>query len=88
MEASHILLRHFYEAQDVEGILKQGKLSFESIARKWSICSSSELGGWLGDLKNKKVDLTFMKTLESLSVGEVSPIIQTKFGYHLIKRES
>jgi parvulin-like peptidyl-prolyl isomerase len=86
MKASHILVKNLYEAQDIEKSLSQGK-SFESLARKFSICASAELGGWLGDLSKHSVDPEFKKALLLLQINEVSKPVKTKFGYHLIRRE-
>lgn len=86
MIASHILVKYFHEAQDLEKALAQGK-SFESLARKFSMCPSAEMGGWLGDLSQRSIDPEFKKALLQLKPNEISPPIQTKFGYHLIRRE-
>lgn len=86
MKASHILVKHLYEAQDLEKALHEGK-SFETLARKYSQCSSAEVGGWLGELSQKGVDPQFMAALKALQPNEVSKPIRTKFGYHLIRRE-
>lgn len=86
MIASHILVKHLYEAQDLEKALAQGK-SFESLARKFSICASAEMGGWLGDLSQRAVDAEFRKALQQLQPNAISSPIKTKFGYHLIRRE-
>lgn len=86
MKASHILVKHLFEAQDLERVLREGK-SFEALARQYSQCSSAELGGWLGDLSGPKVDPDFMATLKRLKINEISLPVRTKFGYHLIRRE-
>lgn len=86
MLASHILVQHLHEAQDLEKSLAQGK-SFESLARTFSTCSSAELGGWLGDLSQRNIDGEFKKALLQLKPNEISPPVKTRFGYHLIRRE-
>lgn len=86
MKASHILVKHLFEAEDIQRALSEGK-SFESLARQYSQCSSAELGGWLGDLSQKKVDPDFLKALKALKMNEISEPIRTNFGYHLIRRE-
>jgi len=86
MKASHILVKQLYEAQDLEKALSEGK-SFESLARKFSLCSSAPLGGWLGDLSKHNIDSEFKKALLLLQPNEISKPIKTKFGYHLIRRE-
>lgn len=86
MKASHILVKQLFEAEDLVKALNEGK-SFESLARKYSLCSSAELGGWLGDLGKNKVDPDFLKVLMKLKPNEISSPVRTKFGYHLIRRE-
>lgn len=86
MKASHILVKQKHEAEDLLKALSEGK-TFESLACTFSVCSSAELGGWLGDLSKHKVDPDFKKALLELEIDEVSPPIKTKFGYHLIRRE-
>lgn len=48
LKASHILLRHEYEAKDILKKLEEGK-PFEELARDFSICPSSSRGGDLGE---------------------------------------
>jgi len=86
LKAKHILVQHKYQAEDILKLINQGQ-EFESLAKKHSQCSSANNGGDLGDLSGKKnVDSDFLETLESLKVGQLSPITRTRFGYHLIKR--
>lgn len=86
LKAKHILVQHKYEAEDLLKLIQKGQ-EFETLARKYSLCSSANSGGDLGDLSGKKnVDSDFMETLETLKVGQVSTITRTKFGYHLILR--
>ncbi len=87
MNVSHILVKHRFEAEDLLRKLSEGN-SFESLARQYSLCSSAELGGWLGDISNKNVDPDFKLALKNLSPQEISSPIKTKFGYHLIRKES
>lgn len=83
----HILVQHEYEALDIERKLLAGS-SFEDLARKFSSCSSSALGGSLGDLTGKmhRLDDDFRAAAEKLKPGEISRPIRTRFGYHLILR--
>lgn len=86
MKASHILLKQLYEAQDIKRALLEGK-SFESLARKYSTCTSSEVGGWLGEVGGRNVDPDFLKALNTLKANEISEPVRTRFGYHIIRRE-
>ncbi len=81
----HILVKHEYEANDVLRLLKSGKF-FEDLAKKNSICSSSQNGGFLGEVESQRLDPDFYSAYESLTSGEVSRPIKTKFGWHLIKK--
>lgn len=83
--ASHILVKHEYEALDIQRALADGK-KFEDLATKFSTCPSAPTGGDLGYLKPGKTVEEFEEALLELKVGEVSKPIRTRFGYHLIKR--
>ncbi|MEK2643895.1 peptidylprolyl isomerase [Bdellovibrio sp. BCCA] len=86
IRASHILVQHQYEADDLLRALKSGK-SFEELARKHSRCPSSSVGGDLGTFSEGRMDETFEEAAFSLKVGETTAKpVRTKFGYHLIKR--
>ncbi|WP_413612955.1 peptidylprolyl isomerase [Bdellovibrio sp. HCB-110] len=86
IRASHILVQHQYEAEDLLRALKSGK-PFEELARKYSRCSSASTGGDLGTFSEGRMDETFEEAAFSLKVGEVtSRPLRTKFGYHIIKR--
>jgi len=87
LKISHILVRHKHEAEDIQKLLSEGA-EFEEIAGRRSECSSARVGGSLGELSGKKVDEDFQEAMESLKVGEVSGIVRTRFGYHLIRRDS
>lgn len=87
LKISHILTKYEYECQDIEKKLKSG-LNFSILAQKYSICSSAEQGGFLGEITLKRLDSDFAEAVSELSVGEVSGPVKTRFGYHLIRRES
>lgn len=86
IKARHILVEHEYEAQDIERKLKQGD-AFEELARKFSKCPSSKNGGDLGYFGKTRMVQEFADAAFDLEIGEVSPPVRTKFGYHLIKRD-
>lgn len=83
--ASHILVEHEHEAQDLLQKLKDGK-SFESLAKEFSQCPSGEEGGALGSFGKGQMVREFETAAFALKVGEISAPIKTQFGYHLIKR--
>ncbi len=100
IRASHILIsykgasrstatRSKQEARElIDSILakiKSGE-SFEELARAYSDCPTSERGGDLGFFKKGKMVKPFEDAAFSLKVGEVSGVVETEFGYHIIKR--
>jgi peptidyl-prolyl cis-trans isomerase SurA len=72
--------------RDVQDRLKAGA-SFESLAKTCSQCPSAEQGGDLGFVSKGQMVKPFEDAAFALSVGEVSDIVKTQYGYHLIKLE-
>ena len=63
-----------------------GKMKFEDVAKRISECPSKEKGGDIGQFPYKFVVVPeFAKTAFSMREGEISDVIQTSFGLHLIK---
>lgn len=63
-----------------------GKLDFAQAAMKNSQCDSASRGGDIGTFPRKfVVDEVFARTAFALPVGQVSDIVQTNYGLHLIK---
>lgn len=87
IHVSHILVAHRYEADDVLRRLQAGE-EFETLARKHSTCPSSAQGGDLGSVDERRLDEDFREALAGLAVGQVSAPVRTRFGYHLIRRNS
>jgi len=48
---------------------------------------NGKIGGELGYFTEKKMDPTFSKAAFSLKPGEISGLVQTPFGLHIIKVE-
>lgn len=82
---SHILVQHRHEAEDILARLNSGS-SFEDLARKHSLCSSSTQGGLLGIIDPRRLDEDFRDALEILKPGQTSGCVRTRFGYHIIRR--
>jgi foldase protein PrsA len=85
IHCAHILLKTEKEAKVALERLKKGE-KFSNIAKEVSICSSKKRGGDLGFFSRGKMVKEFEKAAFSLQKGQVSPIIKTKFGYHIIKK--
>jgi len=98
VRASHIVLRlpttaSTNERQTALAKLKllreeilAGNLDFAEMARKNSQCPSAPNGGDIGPFPRKfVVEEPFARAAFSMKVGEISDIVQTDYGVHLIK---
>lgn len=85
-EVCHILVEANYEAEDLIRKLNEGE-DFSALARKYSKCSSSNGGGYLGVIRIGQSDPEFEEASLELMPNEISTrAVRTRFGYHLIKR--
>ncbi|HEY6874582.1 MAG TPA: peptidylprolyl isomerase [Geobacteraceae bacterium] len=85
LRASHILVKTEKEAQDVLAQLKGGA-KFEDLAKKYSTDpGSGQKGGDLGWFGKGSMIPEFEKVAFSMKEGDVSGIVKTKFGFHIIK---
>lgn len=82
--ASHILVKDRALAQDLLKRIKQGA-NFESLAREHSSCPSKSSGGDLGWFGPGKMVPAFESACKGIGIGSISDVVQTQFGYHLIK---
>lgn len=87
VHCAHILVKTEKEANSVLERLKKGE-SFSNIAKAVSICPSKNRGGDLGTFSRGKMVKEFENAAFILQKGQISPIVKTKFGYHIIKRLS
>lgn len=63
-----------------------GKVTFEDAARKYSDCPSREKAGDLGNFPYKFVVVEpFARAAFGAKKGELTDVVATEFGYHLIK---
>jgi len=83
--ASHILVKDKALAQNILSRLKKGG-NFNALAKEFSTCPSKSKGGDLGWYGPGKMVPQFEKAVIKLSHGAVSGIVQTQFGYHIIKK--
>jgi len=86
IRASHILVNSEDTAQEILNQIKEGA-SFEEMARVYSIDKSSgRNGGDLGSFSRGDLNPEFENVAFKLEVGELSGIVKTSLGYHIIKR--
>ncbi len=62
-------------------------VDFATLAAKYSEDPTAKKGGDLGFFQKGELDPDFEKVAFSLKPGEVSGVVQTQFGFHLIKLE-
>ncbi len=72
--------------KSIQARLKAGE-DFASLAKSDSQCPSAEKGGDLGFFSRGMMVKAFDDAAFALKVGEVSDIVKTQYGYHLIKLE-
>lgn len=86
LRARHILVDTEEEAKAIQDELKAGK-DFAELAKEKSKCPSGRRGGDLDWFGKGQMVPEFEKAAFSLEKGQVSDIVKTSFGYHIIKLE-
>ena len=70
---------------EIQKKLKAGDIEFADLARESSDCPSKARGGDLDYFGRVGMDFWFTQSAYGLEVGEVSDVVESTFGYHLIK---
>lgn len=102
VRASHILLMYQGSQRSTASRTKEQALSqiqgikqqldtggdFEALARENSDCPSGKRGGDLGSFGRGQMVKAFEDTAFGMPVGSTSDVVETGFGYHIIRRTS
>jgi peptidyl-prolyl cis-trans isomerase C len=76
------------KAEDLRKQIVEGKAKFEDVASKESDdLGSGSRGGDLGEFTRGQMVPEFEKAAFEAKVGDVTPVVRTQFGYHIIKVE-
>lgn len=95
VQASHILLGSKdmddtakaaakAKAEEVLKKVKDGG-DFAALAKEYSTCPSKDRGGDLGYFPKEQMVPEFSNAAFAMKVGDISEIVETQFGYHIIK---
>ena len=98
VEARHILIKVGQDAAEdevakakekIEDILKKARAGedFAELAKQYSEGPSKDKGGHLGSFRRESMVKPFADKAFSMSAGEISDPVRTRFGWHIIKVE-
>lgn len=73
------------KADEVLQKVKEGKTSFEDLAKQYSNDTTAPAGGDLGFFGKGQMVKEFEDAAFALKPGEISNLVKTQFGYHIIK---
>ena len=85
VHCAHILVKTEAKAKELLEKIKSGE-SFSKLAQEHSECPSGKRGGDLGWFSRGMMVKPFEDEAFKLKKGELSGIVKTSFGHHLIKR--
>ncbi|RWX50288.1 PPIC-type PPIASE domain-containing protein, partial [Candidatus Electrothrix marina] len=75
------------KAEEVLLLARNEGSDFSVLAKEYSEGPTKEKGGDLGFFSNGRMVPPFDKAVFSLQPGEISDVVETQFGYHIIKLE-
>ena len=88
---SHIMMADGDEAKldSIRNEILAGNLTFEAAARKYSIDrGSSQRGGLMGVVLGGRYPKPFEDAAFATAVGEISPVVNSGYGWHIIRVEN
>lgn len=86
VRARHIVVKTPDEAASLLGRLRRNG-DFAELAKANNIDTTRGTGGDLGWVSRGVMVEPFDRALASLKIGEISPVIQTPYGFHIVKVE-
>lgn len=85
VRASHILVETEEEAKEIKALIDEEPSRFEMLAKERSTCPSAENEGDLGYFEFVDMVEEFSKAAFEMKVGDISNVVSSQFGYHIIK---
>lgn len=82
--ASHILVADEATAKEILAKLQAGE-AFEDLAKQYGTDGTKDAGGSLGTFGRGEMVQEFEDAAFALQPGEISDVVKTEFGYHIIK---
>jgi parvulin-like peptidyl-prolyl isomerase len=74
-------------AEEALGKIKKDKMPFEEAAKKYSDDEGSKaIGGAIGNFEKNAMPEAFSRATFALKVGDMSDVVETPRGFHIIKR--
>lgn len=86
VKARHIVVKTEAEAASLLGRLRRNT-DFAELARANNIDTTRATGGELGWVTRGVMVPAFERALLALKIGEISPVVQTPYGFHIVKVE-
>jgi hypothetical protein len=84
-ETTHLLLAEQHRAWEIKEMLDRQAITMAEAARRFSIAAEAPAGGRLPPMSLDDFLPELSEQLARLRPGEVSPVIHTPFGYHLVR---
>jgi parvulin-like peptidyl-prolyl isomerase len=73
------------EMENIATMVRDGKQSFAELAQKFSRGPASVMGGDIQFQTRDKLDPTYYQAAIHLKMGQVSSVVRSQYGYHIIK---